>query len=67
MPDESLLVPIDGALFRQTMSRYASGVTVVTVLDAEGKPWALTANAVSSVSLNPPLILVCVDKKANTY
>ncbi len=68
MPDElPVLAPVDGALFRQTMSRYASGVTVVTVLDAEGKPWALTANAVSSVSLNPPLILVCIDKKANTY
>jgi flavin reductase (DIM6/NTAB) family NADH-FMN oxidoreductase RutF len=68
MSDESpMLAPIDGALFRQTMSRYASGVTVVTVLDTEGRPWALTANAISSVSLNPPLILVCIDKKANTY
>jgi flavin reductase ActVB len=68
MPYETpVLAPIDGALFRQTMSRYASGVTVVTVLDAEGKAWALTANAISSVSLNPPLILVCIDKKANTY
>jgi flavin reductase (DIM6/NTAB) family NADH-FMN oxidoreductase RutF len=68
MSDEPpVLAPIDGALFRQTMSHYASGVTVVTVLDGEGKPWALTANAISSVSLNPPLILVCIDKKANTY
>lgn len=68
MSDEApILAPIDGALFRHTMSRYASGVTVVTVLDAEGHPWALTANAISSVSLNPPLILVCIDKKANTY
>src|SRR5690242_15173469 len=61
------LGPVERALFRLTISGYASAVTVVTVLDAEGKPWALTANAVSSVSLNPPLILVCIDKKANTY
>jgi flavin reductase ActVB len=68
MSDETpVLALVDGALFRQTMSRYASAVTVVTVLDAEGRAWALTANAVSSVSLNPPLILVCIDKKANTY
>lgn len=67
MPDNLLLPPIDGALFRQTMSRYASGVTVVTAMDAQGVPWGLTASAVSSVSLNPPLVLLCIDKKANTY
>ncbi len=64
---EPVLTPIDGALFRQTMSRYASGVTVVSALDEQGKPWGLTANAVSSVSLHPPLVLLCIDKKANTY
>ena len=64
---ETVLSPIDGALFRQTMSRYASGVTVVSALDDEGRPWGLTANAISSVSLHPPLVLVCIDKKANTY
>jgi flavin reductase ActVB len=67
MPDNPLLTPIDGALFRQTMSRYASGVTVVTAMDEQGVPWGLTASSVSSVSLNPPLVLLCIDKKANTY
>src|SRR5215813_14617495 len=66
-PPTLLTTPIDGALFRQTMSRYASGVTIVTAMDEAGMPWGLTANAVSSVSLNPPLVLVCIDKKANTY
>lgn len=67
MPDNLLLRPIDGVLFRQTMSRYASGVTVVAAMDEQGMPWGLTASAVSSVSLNPPLVLLCIDKKANTY
>ncbi len=67
VPPTLLTTPIDGTLFRQTMSRYASGVTVVTAMDAAGVPWGLTANAVSSVSLNPPLVLMCIDKKANTY
>jgi flavin reductase ActVB len=67
VPDKLLTTPIDGALFRQTMSRYASGVTIVTTMDEDGTPWGLTANAVSSVSLHPPLVLVCIDKKANTY
>jgi flavin reductase ActVB len=66
-PDKLLATPIDGALFRQTMGRYASGVTIVTAMDEAGTPWGLTANAVSSVSLHPPLVLVCIDKKANTY
>ncbi len=64
---DTLLTPIDGALFRQTLSRYASGVTIVTALDEAGTPWGLTASAISSVSLHPPLVLVCIDKKANTY
>ncbi len=64
---EPVLTPVDGVLFRQTMSRYASGVTVVTTVDEQGIPWGLTASAVSSVSLHPPLVLVCIDKKANTY
>lgn len=66
-PHTLLTTPIDGGLFRQTMSRYASGVTIVTAMDEAGMPWGLTASAVSSVSLNPPLVLICIDKKANTY
>ncbi len=66
-PHTLLTTPIDGALFRQTMSRYASGVTVVAAMDEAGMPWGLTASSVSSVSLHPPLVLVCIDKKANTY
>lgn len=49
------------------MGHFATGVTVITTRDEEGQPFGLTANAVSSVSLEPPLILICVDKKADTY
>src|SRR5437773_10721166 len=49
------------------MGHFATGVTVITTCDEAGKPFGLTANAVTSVSLVPPLILVCVDKSADTY
>ncbi len=53
--------------FRRVLSHFASGVTVVTTWDAEGRPTGLTASAFTSVSLIPPLILVCVDQQAQCY
>jgi flavin reductase (DIM6/NTAB) family NADH-FMN oxidoreductase RutF len=58
---------IDKELFRQVLSHFAAGVTVVTTVDHDRLPHGLTATAFSSVSLEPPLVLVCVDKKAETY
>jgi flavin reductase (DIM6/NTAB) family NADH-FMN oxidoreductase RutF len=58
---------IDKALFRRVMGNFAAGVTVVTTIDADGKPYGLTATAFCSLSLLPPLALVCVDKKSETY
>ena len=52
---------------RRVMSHFATGVTVVTTHDGQGRCYGLTANAVCSVSLDPPLILVCVDKSAESY
>lgn len=49
------------------MSRFASGVTVVTTIDGSGKPAGFTASAFASLSLEPPLVLVCLDKKADSY
>lgn len=46
-------------IFRQTMSKFATGVTVIAV-NLEGKVAAMTANAVTSVSLDPMLLLVCI-------
>ena len=53
-------------LFREVLGRLAAGVTVVTTLDAAGEPRGLTATAVSSVSLDPPLVLVCAGRDSHT-
>jgi flavin reductase (DIM6/NTAB) family NADH-FMN oxidoreductase RutF len=47
--------------FRNAMGHFATGVTVVTSVDAAGEPVGTTANAVTSLSLDPPLVLVCFD------
>jgi len=59
-----VLAPDD---FRRVLSHWASGVTVVTARDAQGRPVGLTASAFSSVSLSPPLILVCVAHSAQSF
>lgn len=48
------------------MGLFVTGVNVVTSIDADGKPMGFTANAFSSVSLEPPLLLVCADKQSET-
>ena len=53
-------------LFKEVMSRFATGVTVVTGADASGVPVGFTANAVTSVSLEPHLILVCADRESES-
>ncbi|MCL6632275.1 MAG: flavin reductase family protein [Alicyclobacillus herbarius] len=50
--------------FRRAMAEFATGVTVVTTSDGEGVH-GMTANSFTSVSLDPPLVLISVDKKAN--
>jgi flavin reductase (DIM6/NTAB) family NADH-FMN oxidoreductase RutF len=60
-------MPIDKNELRRVMGHYATGVTVITTFSKEGKLHGLTANAVSSLSLEPPLLLICVDKKAESY
>lgn len=57
-------VTIDTWAFRKTMGLFATGVTVVAA-EANGKIFGMTANAIASLSLEPPLVLVCVDKKAH--
>ena len=58
---------IDAADFRHVLGHFASGVTVVTTTDADDRPAGLTASAFTSVSLDPPLVLICVDHKSQTY
>lgn len=52
---------ISAAELRDVMGHFATGVTVVTSVDAEGQPVGTTANAVTSLSLDPPLVIVCFD------
>ena len=52
---------------RKALSFFATGVTVVATLEKGGKAHGMTANAVTSVSLDPPLVLVCVGHQRNTY
>ncbi|MDX6338714.1 MAG: hypothetical protein QOG05_6054 [Streptosporangiaceae bacterium] len=52
--------------FRHTIGHFATGVTVVTSVGIDGQPVGTTANAVSSLSLDPPLILVCFDLSSQT-
>src|SRR5437016_9173082 len=54
------------AEFRRAMGCFATGVTVITV-DYEGDVHGMTANAFTAVSLDPLLVLVCVDHKARTH
>jgi flavin reductase (DIM6/NTAB) family NADH-FMN oxidoreductase RutF len=53
--------------FRKVLSHFASGVTVITTCESDGRPTGLTASAFTSVSLDPPLILVCVAHKSQSY
>src|SRR5256886_14614095 len=58
---------VDPAQFRQLLGRFATGVTVLTTRDPAGRPIGMTASSVASVSLEPPLVLVSVDRKNDMY
>lgn len=53
--------------FRNAMARFASGVTIVTTKNRDGESVGFTASAFSSLSLHPPLLLVCLQKDADCY
>ena len=55
---------LSSAVFRQALGRFATGVTVVTAERAPGQVHGMTANSFTAVSLDPLLILICVDKQA---
>lgn len=55
------MTPLDEYRFRSVLSRFASGVTVVTALGGDGVDHGMTVSAFCSLSLEPPLILVCID------
>ena len=53
--------------FRHVLGHFASGVTIVTTYDGDSRPVGLTASAFTSLSLDPPLILACVEQSARCY
>lgn len=54
----------DPAALRRTLGAFMTGVTVVTARDGDGRPRGLTANSFTSVSLEPPLVLICIGTAA---
>ncbi len=59
-------MPIDDAGFKQAMSCFASGVTVVTT-EHEGVRYGMTVASFASLSLHPPLVLVCIDRGVKSH
>jgi flavin reductase (DIM6/NTAB) family NADH-FMN oxidoreductase RutF len=59
-------MPVDRDSFFSIMSAFPTGVAIVTTLEPDGTPRGLTTNAVTSVSAEPPILLVCVDRNSRT-
>ncbi|HXF23567.1 MAG TPA: flavin reductase family protein [Gemmatimonadaceae bacterium] len=58
---------LDPDAFRAVMGRFASGVTVVTATDHAGSAYGMTVSAFASVSLQPPLVVMCIDHAASLH
>jgi 3-hydroxy-9,10-secoandrosta-1,3,5(10)-triene-9,17-dione monooxygenase reductase component len=56
-------VQLDGESFRDVMGRFATGISVITTLDEDGLPAGITVSAMSSVSLEPPLVMVALARR----
>jgi flavin reductase (DIM6/NTAB) family NADH-FMN oxidoreductase RutF len=61
-----MAMPFDDARFRQVMSHFASGVTVVTT-EHDGQLYGMTVSSFTSLSLVPPLVLVCIDQRVVSH
>ncbi|MEX1182468.1 MAG: flavin reductase family protein [Gemmatimonadota bacterium] len=53
--------------FRRILGHWTTGVTIVATSTAAGEPRGLTANAIASVSLDPPLVLACIERAADSH
>jgi flavin reductase (DIM6/NTAB) family NADH-FMN oxidoreductase RutF len=58
---------VSAGSFRRALGQFATGVTVVTTVGPGGEPLGLTVNAFSAVSLDPPLVLVCIDNRSEAH
>lgn len=61
------MTDVDAAVFRQLCGRFATGIVVVTTAGEDGRPVGMTANSFTSVSLDPPLVSVNVDHRAEMH
>ena len=66
-PDPAARPTVDPDTFRSALGRFATGVTIITTVDEAGKDHGMTASAFCSLSLAPPLVLVCVDRRATLH
>ena len=57
----------DAAAYRRALAQYATGIAIVTARDAAGKPIGITINSFASVSLDPPLVLWSVGRRASAF
>lgn len=59
--------PVEGSELRRVAGHFPTGVSVVTATAADGRPCGLTVNSFTSVSLEPPLVLVCISTAARAH
>jgi len=60
-------VTIEQPQLRQALGAFLTGVTIVTARGEDGEPVGMTANSFTSVSMDPPLVLVCIGEHASSY
>jgi flavin reductase (DIM6/NTAB) family NADH-FMN oxidoreductase RutF len=60
-------MPIPPETFKALLAQLAGPVTIITIRDANRQVWGFTASSVSSVSLEPPLVLFCLEQSADCY
>lgn len=58
---------IDPREFRNAIGCFATGITVITTIDEDGRPIGLTANSFTSLSLDPPMVLFCLDRTVTSF
>lgn len=58
---------MDLADYRRALGAFPTGVTIVAAFDGNGAPWGLTASSFTSVSLEPPLVSVCLDRRGRAF
>lgn len=67
VPADARSMPVESAEFRRILGHWSTGVAIVCARAPDGHPCGLTANAFCSLSLDPPLVLVCVEKTADSH